>query len=186
MASSGKSNRLCYTYNFKCDKLSQITHLNEARDCAACTVFEGKIVVTGGDDYDEDDELKSVEQYDYFEDKWINLSDLIEERSCHAAVSMGNKMFVIGGYWTTSCEVFDSYSRKFTTMNTSINKPAIGCWYFEAFGIGNIILVFHNFQDDLTDSIVYLYDVGKERWSNIDCGFTKNLYRSKCLKYYQQ
>ena len=63
MASSGKSNRLCYTYNFKCDKLSQITHLNEARDCAACTVFEGKIVVTGRSD-NIWDKLKSVELYD--------------------------------------------------------------------------------------------------------------------------
>ena len=92
---------------------------------------------------------------------------MIEERSCHAVVSMGNKLYLIGGYWTTSCEVFNSYSRNSTTMNTNIYKPTIGCWYFELVCIGNNILVFHNFQDDLTDSIGYLYDVRKERGSNI-------------------
>ena len=111
---------------------------------------------------------------------------MIEERSFHAAVNMGSKMFVIGGYETVSCEVFDSYSRKFTTMVTSISKSAIKEWYFEAFCIGNNIVIFHHFPYDLTDSIVYLYDVNEEKWSNINCDFTKNLYRPNCLKYYKQ
>ena len=41
---------------------SEIADLNEARDCAECTVFEGKIVVTGGE-Y-KWSLLKSVEAYD--------------------------------------------------------------------------------------------------------------------------
>ena len=45
-----------------------------------------------------DDELKSVETYDYYEDKWTYLADMIEQRSDHAAVSIGNKTFVIGGF----------------------------------------------------------------------------------------
>ena len=111
---------------------------------------------------------------------------MIEERSDHAAVSMGNKIFVIGGVRTTSCEVFDSYSRKFTMLNTRLNKPAIDGQYFAAFCVGNSIVVFHHYLHDLADWIIYLYDGEEKKWSNIDCGVTKNLYGPNCLKYYKQ
>ena len=38
----------------------------------------------------------------------------------HASVSMGNKLFVIGGIRISSSEVFDSSSRKFTTTTSEI------------------------------------------------------------------
>ena len=58
---------------------NKIADLNVARDCAACTVFEGKIVVTGGKSswY----QLRSVEAYDYKEKKWTFLPDMIEKES---------------------------------------------------------------------------------------------------------
>ena len=58
---------LCYKYNMKSDKWNQIADLNFERSAAACELFEGKIVVSGGLNYD--DELKTVEAYDYYEDK---------------------------------------------------------------------------------------------------------------------
>ena len=101
----------CHTYDINENTWIEIANLNMARDRAACTVFEGKIVITGGEN--NWPQLKSVEAHEYYENKWTNLPDMIEERSHHAAVSIGNKMFVIGGSYTTSCEVFDSFSRKF-------------------------------------------------------------------------
>ena len=94
----------------KKDKWNQLTDTKERRYSSACTVFEGNIVVTGGKDYLI---LKSVVAFDYYENKWTQLPDMIKERYCHASVSMGNKLFVIGGFKNTSCEVFDSFSRKF-------------------------------------------------------------------------
>ena len=44
----------------------------------------------------------SVETYDYYENKWTYLPDMIESRCDHASVSMGNKMFVIGGSYTST------------------------------------------------------------------------------------
>ena len=41
---------------------------------------------------------------------------MIEERLYCASVRMGNKLFVIGGHNKTSCEVFDSLSRKLTLL----------------------------------------------------------------------
>ena len=55
----------------------------------------------------------SVEVYAYYENKSTFLPDMIKERSEHSAVSMGNKMFVIGGFKTNSCEVFNSIDKNF-------------------------------------------------------------------------
>ena len=46
--SSGKSLSSCYSYDINSNTKNKIADLNVARYCAACTVFEGKIVVTGG------------------------------------------------------------------------------------------------------------------------------------------
>ena len=84
----------CSTYDMKSNKWNKIADLNLARYFSACTVFEGKIVVAGGNNYDHV-ELKSVEAYDYYENKWTHLPDMIEKRNDHAAVSIGNKLFVM-------------------------------------------------------------------------------------------
>ena len=58
------------------DNWSQIADFDVERDCFACTVFKGKILVTGGiNDYNE---IKSVEAYDYYENKWTYLLEMIE------------------------------------------------------------------------------------------------------------
>ena len=84
-----------YIYDFKSNTCNKLADLNVARECPACTVFGGKVVVTGGEN--NWPQLKSVEAYDYHENKRTYLPVMIEKRSYHAAVSMGNKMFVIGG-----------------------------------------------------------------------------------------
>ena len=52
----------CYTYDIDKSVLRTIANLNVVRCYAACTVFEGKIVVTGGNNNDYF--IKSVEAYD--------------------------------------------------------------------------------------------------------------------------
>ena len=63
-----KNIRSCCFYNFNSDNWTQMADLNKARDSAACTVFEGKLIITGG--CNVNDVLKSVESYDYYENKW--------------------------------------------------------------------------------------------------------------------
>ena len=81
--------RLCQTYSLKTKKWCHLRNLNIARDNAACTIFEGKIVVTGG--YNDLMNIKSVESYDYYENKWTYVPHMIGKRMLHyhAAVSMG-------------------------------------------------------------------------------------------------
>ena len=70
--SSDKTLKCCFSYNMKEGKCNKIAHLNEAKDCAACTVFEGKIVVSGGE-CGRNGHLKSVEAYDYYLNRWTYL-----------------------------------------------------------------------------------------------------------------
>ena len=46
----------------KCGRWNQIADMNKCRNCAACTVYEGKIIVSGGWN---NDGLNSVETYDF-------------------------------------------------------------------------------------------------------------------------
>ena len=90
-----------------------------------------------------------------------------EERKHHAAVSMGNKMFVIGGYHTTSCEVFDSISKKFTLIKSFSNLSTVESSEFSAVCIANDIIILHE-QDVSQETKMYRYDVDKQTWSNVD------------------
>ena len=54
-------------------------------------------VVTGGYNSDNRHEIVSVE-YDHHENKWTYLPDMMDGRYEHGAVSIGNKMFVIGSF----------------------------------------------------------------------------------------
>ena len=57
---------------------------------------------------------KLVEAYDYHEDNWTHLPDMIDIRGRHGSITMGNKMYVIAGNIDFTCEVFDSVSKNFT------------------------------------------------------------------------
>ena len=157
----------CYNYNVINDKGNEVADLNLARAGASCTVFEGKIVVTWGFSAAKNCQLKSVEAYDYHENKWTYLPDIIKERYCHASVSMGNKMFVIGGKLTASCEVFDSVSRKFTAIKSEIILSAADTNFFNAFCIGYNIVVFQQSLESC-ETDVQMYEVNKSRWSQIE------------------
>ena len=98
---------------------------------------------------------------------------MITGRFDHAAVSMGNKMFVVGGYNTISCEVFDSYSRKFTliqSMFSSRSRATFLNFNSKATSIGNNILVTCAKDTvDYKDTCMYIYNVCKNQWSQNSC-----------------
>ena len=129
----------CYKYDIKKSKWKIIAKMNEYRENAACTVFKGKIVLTGGDDSVNRVRLSSVETYDYYENKWDFLPRMINKRCFHGAVCMGNKLFVIGGWKNSTCEVFDSSSMKFTSIKQLKTKSLE---IASAVSLGDKILVF--------------------------------------------
>ena len=162
----------------------------KARFVAACTVFEGKVVVSGGyydnsyfDGFNEDSDdgdLKSVESCNYYENKWTYLPDMIEERDLHASVSMGNKIFVIGGFSTSNCEVFDSTSKKFTSIKC-LKKTCHGS--FQAVCLDNILVVF-NIPINSGKGQIYVYDTESNEYLAVNGKISEKLVGVSCVKYY--
>ena len=152
----------CYKYNLNYSKWTKIADLNIDRGDSACAVFEGKIVSTGGNRYSGITN-SSAESYDYYENKWSRLPDMIGWRTNHSSFSMGNKFFVIGGCCLNYAEVFDSMSRKFTSLNLKLpGKNQYSC-YCEPVNICKEMFVFcfcfFNKQPGL-----HVYNFDEKRW----------------------
>ena len=98
----------------------------------------------------------------YYENKWTYLPEMIEGRFEHGSVSMGNKMFVIGGIWRLSGEVFDSVSRKFTYIKDMLVNHFYEILFVRAVRIGHKIIVFPN--RDPTCGKAYIYNIHKDDW----------------------
>ena len=83
---------------------------------------------------------------------------MIHERYCHQVVSMGNKMFVVGGNGLIYCEVFDSFSRKFTL----IKRIPSDSYIFKSkivTTIGHKLTIYNS-----GESVLYSYDIIDEEW----------------------
>ena len=117
-------------YDIQTNKWTTIASMIESRVNAACTVFEGKIVLSGGLITVEREmwlrsmppqrytrlvktKTSSVEAYDHHENKWYYFPEMLSPKNNHSSVSINNKMFMIGSS-SDYCEVFDSVTRKFT------------------------------------------------------------------------
>ena len=157
----------CLKYDVKINKWCSIANMNERRSELACSVFHGKVVISGGFSYTnwrDYGSLKSVESYDYHEDKWIFLPDMIFERCGHAAVSMGNKMFIIGGFdegiYTLPCEVFDKFSNKFSCIESPLRIQDV---IEQPYCVGNKIVIITDWHENTTWFNVY--DVDQNSWS---------------------
>ena len=142
--------KTCFKYVTRSKKWIKISDMKIKKEDAACTPFEGKIIVSGGKvhrgckkvlhglAYVDDGVSKSVEAYDYHENNWTSLPDMINSKSSHEAVSVGNKMFVIDG----TCEVYDSISRTFTEVRQLNNSIWYETFHMRAFSTGLKLIIF--------------------------------------------
>ena len=162
----------CVQFDTIKENWKTIANMNEARGVAACVVFLGNIVVSGGMDNDNND-LKSVESYDVFADRWTSMPNMINHHYCHSLVSVKNKLFVIDNKTNNChCEAFDNVSNKFVSLKhpLSINNN-------KSVSIGNKILVFKE-----NSSSMLCYNVDKDEWSEESCEATKHLKDFSCVK----
>ena len=110
---------------------------------------------------------------------WIYLPDLIRKRSNHASVSIGNKMFVVGGYNNSSIEMFESFSRKFTLLNLPSSSD-IYHFTVQAISVGYKIVIFSMYD---TETTVFTYDIINNQWCNLGERVLENLTDISCVKY---
>ena len=150
--------KTCVMFDTEHKSWKQFAAMNEPRYTAACAVFEGRIVVSGGSNYGE---LNTVEAYDHVADLWTNMPNMIERRERHKSASVKNKLFVIGGWWTTTSEVYDSTCNKFvllkpppTSYARGLKEPA------EFITVGSKLIVFGSYAKS-----VLFYDMETEVWS---------------------
>ena len=151
----------------------EVAKMNISRSNASCTVFEGKIVVSGGDN---NGLLNTVEAYDHIANEWTNMLNMVEERCDHKSVAVKNKLFIVGGN-TTTCEVYDSGCGKFSLLKL-VKETIYGFLRFpsEVLSIENKLFVFKRYEKN-----VLLYDVEKDDWSEQPCSLIKNRDDS-CVK----
>ena len=154
----------CVAFDTVQEKCIKISDLRERRLDAACTVFEGKIIVLGGFNKDHSTSMKGVEAYDHVADEWTQMPDMIQGRARdHRSVAIQNKMFVFGGgdSGQLSCEVFDSTCRKFVYLKSFPNLRRFW-WPKKAFAVGNQIVAYY-------EKYILAYNVEIGEWLEKSC-----------------
>lgn len=145
---------------------TELTKGPSARRNTTLVAYNNKLYVYGG--YPD---LNDLWEYDPSTDTWTELSvSNITGRGIHAAAVVGDKMYIIGGYASSSyvAEVweYDFIAQEFTQLN---NFPTvIGTNYVEV--IDGIIYSSGgttNGSDSGNTTTGYKYDIGSDAWTPI-------------------
>ena len=155
----------------------EVGSMNAERVYAACAVFEGRIVVGGG--------LwngGSVEVYDHIADEWSYMPNMVEETSgCRfSLVSTGSKLFAVGEKMieTVLCEVFDSKSNIFVSLNSFALDCHLDTLYLStALSIGTKLFIVYESKGE-----TLCYDVETDKCFTNDFEVTKDLVAFSCVR----
>ena len=166
--------QLDYCIEFDTNKHSweNKSSMHEEREGPAACVFEERIIVTGGRQYEYEDfvrvnlndvrnhrAINTAEMYDPIQDDWKRLPKMNFTRCMHEMVAVHKKLFVIGG-GTEMNEVYDSTSQKFTVLKQPLSvKGECRNNVFASFSIGSKLFVYFCFSSSL-----FIYDVIKKEW----------------------
>ena len=167
----------CLEFDTNTFQFKEVANMKMARNYAACTVFEGKVVVSGGYT-DNSDTLNSVEIYDHLDDTWTYMPSMIENRMGHKSVGGRRKIFVIGGQMTSTCEVFDASSNTFVALKISLSLDETNL--DEPVDIilnGNQMIVFTHMPTK-----VICYNLSTGEWREDKCEAIEDLENFCCVK----
>ena len=145
----------CYSFDTKELKWKGVSNIPGRRSLAASAVFEGNIVVCGGTN-PALDRMNSVESYDVFSNAWTPMPNMIESRRHHNLVCVKSKLFVIRGFNSESCELYDGACKKFTLLKS----PTFTRHNLSAVLIRNRIFLFQR-----RSKCILSYNVDEEKWS---------------------
>ena len=142
-------------------KWEEIAFINEIRYDFGAATWNGKLVVTGGNDYDT---FKYARLYEPRFNKWKNIAPMICGRYEHELVVANNKLFAIGGTSDSqlaSVEQLDNENGKWKQMK-SMNEPRT---LFAAVMCNNFIYAIGGLFSWKTHKTVEKYDIDKDEWS---------------------
>ena len=161
----------CLELDTKTYKWKEVARINQARMNAACAVFEGSIVVCGGED-GHGLGLRTVEKYDVLADEWSSMPNMIHGKNYHSLVVVRNKLFVIGCNGD-GCELFENSYNQFVCLKSPFNSYNCS----NVVSISSKIVIF----EENTSKIVY-YDVDKCKWSEDLCEVTDQIFGFSCIR----
>ena len=154
----------------------EFASIGEIRKGFGATVWNGKLVVTGGyNDFTGD--LNFAQLYDPRYDEWKNIAHMICGRYDHALVVANNKLFAIGGRDASSndlatVELLNNKTQKWTEMKPMLKKRSL----FAAVTCGNFIYAIGGRSSNNTLlKTVERYDYAKDEWI-----FVKNMNARRC------
>jgi len=166
----------CYRYNPRRGKLSEIARTNEKREEAACAVFMGGLVTSGGVEIEGLTNKNSCEIYR--DGEWRPIQHMINGRSGHTLVAVNKQLYVVD-----SSEKFFEFldSRSDTLTFVALKLPVN---FFElqlittAVSIGNKILIFRD-----NSFVVTIYDAENRTWTNemLDCDCEPEFLNCICM-----
>ena len=158
------STNSCIQFDTKNNKWNEVSRMSEPRVSAACTVFQGRVVVSGGFDVQNGNfeiDFHTVEMYDHTSNSWSYMPQMNEARSFHGSVAIRNKIFVVGGLRKNTCEVFDTVSNRFVLLvKTSPVFKSYNRYQNITFLFGNKVAM-HRFNSNK----IMLFDIETEQWS---------------------
>ena len=169
----------CFQFNTDGYKFNKVAEMNEKRSYAACTVYEEKVVVSGGKNRLFTNMLDTVECYDVVTNSWSPnwLPKTVKKRWRHNLVVIQGKLFAVGGE-DHSCEVFDRTSKKFTAIKPYDHyKQRQGHFLSNSLAIGAEIFIFFN-----EAPFLLIYNIEKNKWSKKSCDATRNIWGYGSIK----
>ena len=145
---------VCIEINVVDKSWRQVARMSQSKLASACTVFQGKVVVSGGINQTPH-ALNTVKAYDHAADGWSLMPEMVYRRCCHNLIVVGNKMYGEGTF-----EAHDSLCGKFSKLK----RPSVQLMEYtlvtKAVPIGSKILFFNH----ETEKALF-YDMEAGKWS---------------------
>ena len=171
----------CLKFDTKDKKWEDAASLNDKRSKAACAVFQGRLVVSGGwhEAGYNSESMRSVEAYDCASDTWSRMPSMIERRYGHGSVAVKNKLFVVACFnnGNGTCEVYDSACKKFVFLKQKPSSFAFSfnSIFFKTFSVGSKFIAVKS-----ESSTAVCFDVEKDEWSEEPFEVTKTIWGFGC------
>ena len=151
----------CARLNTGSREWAQIGAMREARLLPSCVLRRGGVLVSGGSG------RRTLESYDFHADRWRDFgAEMMAGRSGHGSAVSGDKVFVVGGSSSPSCECFDPDSRVFVALKPPPESVHKVSWRrrleVEAHAIGGKIFVVGGGSEH-----VLAYCMEKEQWEKV-------------------
>ena len=168
----------CLQFDTKANSWKEVAAMQQARYSAACTVFNGDIVISGGEhlivhnNYNRTERLNTVESYDVFSDSWTSMPNTNRSYDKHNLVVVRSKLFV----FECRClfETFDNVSKTFVAVKSPFNWNP---YCKNVISIESQLVTF-----DERRSRIYSYDLDKEERSVDLCENLDNMREFSCVK----